>query len=185
MGSPFDREAQGAKDGFNPFRDKPPMNSPASTASSGKAPQKTTTFNPTAALWEALANHRTPEETELRTMLARLGRPNAIIIGQLVKEAAETGAYRDITSWLIDRKNRRDIPHRFAPVGYVPIHNPARNTGLWLIGGVRQMAYGRADLSPEARIEAVRALQARFRLRSATALALPPAPVDSSLASGQ
>lgn len=173
--SPFDRGAQGTGDGFNPFRDKPPMNNPAPAASFEKAPPKTTTFNSTAALSSgaALASNRASEEAQLRAILDRLGRPNAILMGRIIQEAAETGAYSDIISWLADRKNRYGIPHRLAAAGYTPVRNPARGTGLWRIGRVRQVVYARQDLPVEEQVKAVRALRERYRFQNASALGRP------------
>ena len=157
MSSPFDRET------FNPFVGRP--NGPVPATACKKAPQKTTTLNSAAALakWAGLVSNRASEEAQLRTLLDKLGRPNAIIIGQIIK-SAETGAYGDIINWLTDRKNRYHLPRRFEAVGYVPVYNDARDTGLWRIGRVRQVAYARRDLPLEEQVKAVKALQTRFRL---------------------
>jgi hypothetical protein len=48
---------------------------------------------------------------------------------------------------LLDRKNRRAIPHRLEQCGYVPVRNEAAEDGLFKIMKRRQAVYGRADLS--------------------------------------
>jgi hypothetical protein len=49
--------------------------------------------------------------------------------------------------WLDDRRNSRQIPHRMAECGYVPVRNPAAKDGQWVVGGKRQTVYAKAELS--------------------------------------
>ena len=69
--------------------------------------------------------------------------------------------------WLNDRKNRRAIPHRFESCGYAPVRNDTAKDGLWVIGGKRQVVYGRLDVSvgeriagrPQADLESVKSVK--------------------------
>ena len=71
--------------------------------------------------------------------------------------------------WLEDRKNRRTIPHRFNAAGYVPVRNDARDTGLWVVGGVRQVVYAKKSLAVRDRLKAVGALQRAVAKKEAEA----------------
>jgi hypothetical protein len=71
-------------------------------------------------------------------------------------KTAATG--REIESWLRERKNRRAIPHRLEKCGYAPIRNNDRKDGLWIVGGRREVIYGRRTLSFNERISAARKL---------------------------
>jgi hypothetical protein len=58
-------------------------------------------------------------------------------------EAAGT----EIWDWLVDRKNRRIIPHRIEQCGYIPVRNDAAKDGLFKLNGQRQAIYARDSLS--------------------------------------
>lgn len=58
--------------------------------------------------------------------------------------------------WLIDRRNRRTIPHRIEAAGYVPVRNPDALDGLWKIDGKRQVIYVRRELPVNERLAAVK-----------------------------
>ena len=60
-----------------------------------------------------------------------------------------------VCQWLDDHKNRRAIPHRMEECGYVKVLNPDADDGLWKQGNRRQTIYGRTDLSPKERLNAV------------------------------
>jgi hypothetical protein len=121
-------------------------------------------FNPkapppkTAAFWAIVDANRAPEEGELQDVLDKLGNPDAVTLEQTVKAAGDAGLL-DIMNWLTDRKNRRSIPHRFDAAGYTPVRNDARDTGLWVVAGVRQAVYAKKTLSLRERLKAVVALQ--------------------------
>ena len=66
----------------------------------------------------------------------------------------------DLQKWLRDRRNRRAIPHRFESCGYVPVRNSAREDGLWLIAGTRQVVYGRQEIAPGERFASANSLKA-------------------------
>jgi hypothetical protein len=117
----------------------------------------------TAAWWAIVDSNRAPEEAELEDVLDKLGNPKAVTLEQVIKGAggADNGPYADRTGvayWLNERKNRRAIPHRFEQVGYVPMRNEARATGLWVIGGTRQVVYAKQSLTPREQFDAVTAL---------------------------
>jgi hypothetical protein len=120
------------------------------------------TFDPkapppkTRAFWDIADANRAPEDAELADVLERLGSPAAITLSQITAEA--TGA---IEEWLLDRKNRRTIPHRLENCGYEPVRNDAAQDGYWVIGGHRQAVYGKATLSIRDRIAAAKALRER------------------------
>jgi Family of unknown function (DUF5906) len=118
-------------------------------------------FNPKApppktdAFWAIVDNGRSPEEPELADALDALRRPNAVTIANILS-AANGGFFE----WLADRKNRRAIPHKMEICGYVPVRNPDRDTGLWVIADKRQVVYAKAELSEWDRMAAARDLVA-------------------------
>jgi hypothetical protein len=109
----------------------------------------------TAAFWDIVDANRAPEDAELADVLDRLGNPGATTLGRVQAEA--TG---DFQAWLTDRKNRRQIPHRFAAAEYVPVRNDAATDGLWVINRKRQVVYTKAELSFRDRLAAAKALTA-------------------------
>jgi len=78
---------------------------------------------------------------------------DALTLKQLI-----TAAMGGIADWLMDRKNRRAIPHRLERCGYVSVRGPC--DGQWKIGGERQTIYAKHTLSPQAREEAAKKLAA-------------------------
>jgi hypothetical protein len=120
------------------------------------------TFDPkapppkTPAFWAIVDANRAPEEGELQDVLDKLGNPDAVTLADIIAAADCVG---DFHRWLEDRKNRRAIPHRFEQVGYTPVRNDARDTGLWVVGGVRQVVYAKKSLTVRDRLKAVTLLQ--------------------------
>ena len=107
----------------------------------------------TAAFWDIVDANRAPEEAELADILDQLGRPDAITLTRI------TGATRgDLHGWLIDRKNRRAIPHRLEKCGYVRVRNNAKD-GLWVINGSRYVVYARDELTISERLKAAELLK--------------------------
>jgi hypothetical protein len=78
-----------------------------------------------------------------------LGNPDAVTLKQIQAKAAG-----DFGEWVVDRRNRRAIPHRMERCGYTPIRNNDAGDGLWVINKTRQAVYARAMLSPEDRYRA-------------------------------
>jgi len=107
----------------------------------------------TPAWWDIVSANSAPEDAELTDVIERLGNPNAVTLKQLVVAAKGEAA-----EWLMDRKNRRAIPHRLERRGYVAVKNPDAKDGLWKINGERQVVYAKANLSPKKALEAVRKL---------------------------
>lgn len=132
------------------------------------------TFNPkapppqTEAFWTIVNANRAPEEGELQDLLDKLDNPDAVTINQIVKTASDP-KHLDIKNWLLDRRNRPSIPHRFDAVGYVSVHNEAAASNLWVVAGARQAVYAKKDLLPRDRLAAVTALQREADREAATA----------------
>jgi len=106
----------------------------------------------TAAFWEIVAASRAPEDAELADVLECLCSPTTVTLQQLINRAPQ--AFAD---WLTDRKNSRQIPHRFEDCGYVAVRNPAATDGLWKVDGKRQVIYSLASLSLRDRLAAAMA----------------------------
>jgi hypothetical protein len=107
----------------------------------------------TAAFWSVVDASQAPENGELADVIDALGNPAALTLKKLVEKA--TG---DAAEWLLERKNRRAIPHRLERCGYVSTRNPDAKDGLWVINKVRQQVYAQDSLSPAERLKAVREL---------------------------
>jgi Family of unknown function (DUF5906) len=110
----------------------------------------------TAAFWDIVAANNAPEDAELADVLDTLGNPDAVTLEQLIEQAVG----RDAADWLLDRKNRRAIPHRMERCGYVPVRNPDADDGLWKVVGKRQTVYAKATLAPREQIAAARSVGA-------------------------
>jgi len=107
----------------------------------------------TAAFWEIVSMNRAPEDDELSDVIEKMGNPDAMTRMQLV--AAATGEAAD---WLMDRKNRRTIPHRLERCGYVSARNPYSKDGRWKIAGANQTVYVKTALSREMQAKAAQKL---------------------------
>jgi hypothetical protein len=110
----------------------------------------------TEAFWAIVNANRPSEEGELADALDHLKNPKAVTLNQI---CASDGIAFEIRNWLVDRKNRRMIPHRLEKCGYVAVRNSGANDGLWKIGGSRQVAYARKELSLRDQVAAVQELQ--------------------------
>jgi hypothetical protein len=125
-------------------------------------------FNPkapppqTQAFWDMVSANRVPEDGELADQLDLLNNPDVVTIAQIINSTRNAYAgFSEFGEWLKDRKNRRKIPHRMETCGYVVVPNPDAADGVWKISGVRHVIYGKASLTPAARLRAARALAAR------------------------
>jgi hypothetical protein len=108
----------------------------------------------TPAFWAIVDANNAPEDAGLADVLDKLGNPDAVTLAQLMANASG-----EMLDWLMERKNRRSIPHRLERCGYTPIRNPyAPSDGLWKIQGVRQAVYGKAALSLREQIAAAQKL---------------------------
>lgn len=63
----------------------------------------------------------------------------------------------EIAVWLLNRGNRRSLPHRLARCGYAAVSNPKAKDGLWKYKGARQAIYVRANLPTSKQLEAAEA----------------------------
>jgi hypothetical protein len=131
-------------------------------------------FNPNAPppktewFWAIVDAGRAPEESELSTVLDFMAGapgndgsyphegtwPDAVTLAQLIAAEKqrvgwkpEDGRGNDFASWLDDRKNRRQIPHRLEAVGYVAIRNDAAKDGRWKVRGENVVIYARQELT--------------------------------------
>ena len=105
----------------------------------------------TEAFWEIVGVNQAPEDIELADILDKLGRPVTVTLAELI-----VGATADVAEWLMDRRYRRSLPHRFERCGYVSVRNPTAENGLWTINKTKQVVYARCDLLPEDRLRAVK-----------------------------
>jgi hypothetical protein len=112
-----------------------------------KPPRKTPAF------WAIVDTNRAPEDAELADVLDMLGRPDAVTIARIISQAPS-----DFQPWLLERKNRRIIPHRMEQCGYVRIHNDSSADGMWVVGGKRQVVYVRDGLLVKDQFVAARRL---------------------------
>ena len=86
-------------------------------------------------------------------MIDALKNPDALHLKLLI-----AGAKDEILEWLMNRKNRRAIPHRLERCGYVSVRNPEAKDGLWKIEGARQVVYAKTSLPPEQRLATAKKL---------------------------
>jgi hypothetical protein len=104
-------------------------------------------FNPkapppkTEAWWAIVNSSRSPEDAELADALDKLGNPPVVTLNEIKL------ADLNLSEFLGDRKNSRQIPHRLEACGYVPLRNPAAEDGLWKVEGRRQAIYAKANLT--------------------------------------
>jgi hypothetical protein len=108
----------------------------------------------TAAFWDIVAANNSPEDAELADVLDTLGNPDAVTLLQLIGKAAGAAA-----EWLMDRRNRRAIPHRMERCGYTAVRNPNAVDGLWKLQGARQVVYARVRLSQREQMAAAERLR--------------------------
>ena len=125
-----------------------------------------TSFDPkapppkTAAFWEIVDAGRAPEDNELADALEGLHYPDATTLESIASIAGGTDP--DFATWLRERKNRRQIPHRLESAGYVPVRNPDTTDGRWKYNGRNQVIYARRNIGGEReRITAARRLAGR------------------------
>jgi hypothetical protein len=111
----------------------------------------------TEAFWDIVNASRPTEDAELADVLDLLGNPDATTLKKVIAGAANAGR-DDFQNWLSDRKNRRVIPHRFEACEYVPVRNPDRKTGVWVVDGERQVVYAKQVLPLHKQIDAARQL---------------------------
>jgi len=107
----------------------------------------------TPAFWDIVSANTAPEDAELMDVIDKLGNPDALTVKRLI--AAATG---DIADWLMERRNRRALPHRLEHCGYASVKNPDNKQGLWKLKDGQQNIYAKASLSPAEAIKIARGL---------------------------
>lgn len=110
----------------------------------------------TPAFFEIVDANRAPEDAELADAIDQLGNPDALTLAMITNCLLVDTGFR---AWLNERKNRRQVPHRFESAGYVPCRNPTADSGLWVIAGKRQVVYVKRPLSVRDAVAAATALQ--------------------------
>ena len=130
----------------------------------------------TQAFWDIVDASRAPEDAELADVIDELGSgrndangPIPPIAFTLAKVLAKAEALTPqekkkdglpvpgtFAHWLADRKNRRQIPHRFEQCGYSPVRNDGAKDGLWKVNGARQVIYALSNRSLHDRLTAAR-----------------------------
>jgi hypothetical protein len=111
----------------------------------------------TEAFWQIVNANRAPEDAELADVIDALGEdakdgplpPLALTLAAVASKATELAPTDkngnpergSFAAWLGDRRNRRQIPHRFEQCGYSPVRNDAAKDGLWKVAGARQVIY--------------------------------------------
>jgi hypothetical protein len=108
----------------------------------------------TAAFWDIINANSAPEDAELADVLEALGNPEAVTLGQIIESAIAIAT--EAADWLMERKNRRAVPHRMERCGYVPLRNPDAGDGRWKLQDKRQVVYARAKLSLRDQIAAAK-----------------------------
>jgi Family of unknown function (DUF5906) len=103
----------------------------------------------TQAFWDIVNASTSPEDAELADVIDALGNPDALTPAQLIAKAPGATA-----EWLMERKNRRAIPHRLESCGYVSVRNDVAKDGYWRIDGARQPVYARSSLPIKDRLRA-------------------------------
>jgi hypothetical protein len=102
----------------------------------------------TLAFHDIVAANSSPEDAEMADAIDKLGNPDAVTVDQI--RNAISG---DFASWLKEPKNRRLLPYRFEQCGYSRVASPTnKKQGLWVVGGVRQAIYAKADLTLRERL---------------------------------
>jgi hypothetical protein len=110
----------------------------------------------TKVFWDIVNTNRSPEDAELADAIDNLG-GDALMATTLKYVSAATSS-TSFGEWLDNRKNRRNIPHRFEACGFTPVRNPDANDGLWKISGSRQVVYARTKLSEQERLNQAKQL---------------------------
>lgn len=111
----------------------------------------------TQAFLDIVEASTAPEDSDLAEILAGLDNPAAVTIDEICMKADP-----DFRSFLLDRKNRRAIPHRFEQCGYTAVRNTTVVNGVWTMAGRKQTVYAKADLSIRDRLIAAGALKVKL-----------------------
>jgi hypothetical protein len=121
-------------------------------------------FNPkapppkTEAFWHIVNAARAPEESELADIFDDLDWPDAVTLDIILTRAMVVHRDNDFSTWLKDRRNRRQIPHRLEAAGYEPLRNEFAKDGLWRIAKKRQVIYAKTGISLADRLKSANEL---------------------------
>jgi Family of unknown function (DUF5906) len=105
----------------------------------------------TPAFWEIVAAGQAPEDQDLADLIDELKHPDTCSLISLLTAPSGAGF-----EWLLDRRQRRSIPHRMERCGYVACRNPDSKDGRWSISGRWQTLYVKERLNHEQRLRACR-----------------------------
>jgi hypothetical protein len=112
-------------------------------------------FNPkapppkTPVFWQIVNVNAAPEDADMMDALEAIAQKDAITISDLIEKADA-----EFAEWLLDRRNRRAIPHRLDRCGYVALRNRDAKDGYWKVNDRRQPIYVRSELEPRRQLEA-------------------------------
>lgn len=113
----------------------------------------------THAFWEIVETSRSPEGSEVSTVVQAMGDPDAVTMAQVVDRCGSIPAMSSFYDWLADRRNKRSWSRVMQSAGYVPVRNPhAPSDGLWRVGGQKMVVYAKSSLGPLERIRAAERL---------------------------
>jgi hypothetical protein len=118
-------------------------------------------FNPkapppkTPAWFDIVNSNRSSEDAELADALDGIGWPAAITISMV---AGSQTCAASFATFLQDRRNSRQIPHKLETADYVSVRNDGAKDGLWKVGGKRQAIYAKKELAVRERTAAAAAL---------------------------
>lgn len=111
----------------------------------------------TPAFFQIVAAGESPEASEIRDAIEAMGSPDALVLDALANRARDIGLHA-LADELVDRKNRRSIPHRLERADYVRVANPDATDCLFKIRNRRQAVYARRQLNLADQIRAARGL---------------------------
>jgi hypothetical protein len=111
----------------------------------------------TPAFWSIADANRAPEDAEVLDVLDMCSNPDAITTDTLAEAARSNRP--EFYNWLMDRRNRRTVPHRLESAGYTAVRNDAAVDRLWKIHGRRHVVYAKKSLPDHDQIAADRALR--------------------------
>jgi Bifunctional DNA primase/polymerase, N-terminal/Family of unknown function (DUF5906) len=118
------------------------------------------------AAWSRMVNmSRASEDSELSDTLDRMGNPDAVTIA-----AVRFRAEPELSDYLGDKRNSRNLYRRFEACGYVAVDNPDSKEGRWRVSGKKQIVYVKDTLTTRDRLAAAR------RLEMPTPHVMPPPP---------
>jgi hypothetical protein len=110
--------------------------------------------------WQRMANtSRAPEDAELADVIEKLGNPDAVTTEQVRSRAGIS-----LLEYLRSPKYTRSVPRRFEACSYVAVDNPDAKSGLWRIGGTRQVVYAKQTLTESERVVAAKYLVMPLRV---------------------